>query len=309
VEGLNYHHLRYFWAAAREGSVTRASARLGVSQPAVSAQIRSLEHALGERLFARSGRALVLTEVGRVVFRYAEDIFGLGTELVETLKGRPTGRPVRLVAGIVNVIPKLIAWRLLEPAFRLPERVHVECLEDRPERLLSELASHRLDVVFADAPAGPSVKVRAYSHLLGECGVSVFGAAALARTHRRGFPRSLDGAPFLLPTAESTLRRQLDHWFEALGIRPEIVGQFDDTALLKVMGQSGAGLFAVPSAIDAEVRRQFGVRRLGRIDLRERFYAITVQRKLAHPAVVAISEAARRDLFVRDEPPLPGLRL
>jgi LysR family transcriptional activator of nhaA len=303
VEGLNYHHLRYFWAAAREGSVTRASAKLRVSQPAVSAQIRSLEQALGEKLFARSGRTLALTEAGRVVFRYAEEIFGLGAELVETLKGRPTGRPLRLLVGIVNVIPKLIAHRLLEPAFRLPERVHVVCLEDRPDRLLAELASHRLDLVLADAPAGASVRVRAYSHLLGECGVSIFGTPRLAKAHRRGFPRSLDGAPFLLPTADSTLRRQLDHWFETLGIRPEVVGQFEDTALLKVLGQSGAGLFAVPSAIEAEVRRQYGVWRLGRIEIRERFYAITVQRKLRHPAVVAISEAARRELFVGAEPP------
>lgn len=298
MESLNYHHLRYFWAAAREGGVTRASKKLHISQPAVSAQIRGLEQALGEKLFARSGRTLVLTEAGRVVYRYADEIFGLGGELIETLKGRPTGRPLRLVVGIANVIPKLVAYRMLEPAFRLPERVHVECLEDRPDRLLAELATHRLDLVLADAPAGPSVKVRAHSHFLGECGVSVFGTARLARRHRQGFPRSLDGAPFLLPTVDSTLRRSLDQWFEAHGVRPEIVGQFEDSALLKVLGQSGVGLFAVPSAIEAEVRGQYGVRLVGRAEIRERFYAITVERKLKHPAVVAISEVARRELFV-----------
>ena len=298
MEWLNYHHLRYFWAAAREGSVTRASEKLRVSQPAVSAQIRDLEQALGEKLFTRSGRSISLTEAGRVVYRYAEEIFGLGSELMETLKGRPTGRPARLTVGIANVIPKLIAHRLLEPAFKLPEPVRVHCLEDKPERLLAELAIHGLDLVLADAPLGPAVKVKAYSHLLGECGVSIFGAEPLAKAHRRGFPRSLDGAPFLLPTADATLRRLLDQWFEARGIRPQIVGEFEDSALLKVFGQSGAGLFAVPSAIEAEVRRQYGVRRVGRVEVRERFYAFTVERKMKHPAVVAIIEAARREIFV-----------
>jgi LysR family transcriptional activator of nhaA len=296
MEALNYHHLRYFWAAAREGGVTRASRKLHVSQPAVSAQIRELERAIGEKLFSRTGRALALTEAGRVVYRYADEIFGLGNELIETLKGRPTGRPVRLVVGITNVIPKLVAYRVLEPAFRLGG-VHVECLEDRPDRLLAELATHRLDLVLADAPAGPSVRVRAYNHLLGECGVSVFGATALAKAHRRGFPRSLDGAPFLLPTTDSTLRRSLDQWFEQAGVRPVVVGQFEDSALLKELGQAGLGLFAVPSAIDDEVRGHYGVQLVGRAGVRERFYAITVERRLKHPAVVAISEAARRELF------------
>jgi LysR family transcriptional activator of nhaA len=298
MEFLNYHHLRYFWAAAREGSVTRASEKLHISQPAVSAQIRDLEQALGEELFTRSGRSIALTEAGRVVQRYAEDIFGLGAELLQTLKGRPTGRPARLRVGIANVIPKLIAHRLLEPAFALPEPVRVQCLEDRPERLLAELAIHGLDLILTDVPAGPTVKVKAYSHLLGECGVSVFGVERLAKARRRGFPRSLDGAPFLLPTADAALRRSLDQWFEAKGIRPDIVGEFDDSALLKVFGQSGAGLFPVPSAIEAEVRRQYGVRLVGHIEAIERFYAITVERKLKHPAVVAISEAARREIFV-----------
>lgn len=297
MEWLNYHHLRYFWAAAREGGVTRASERLHISQPAVSAQIRSLEQALGEKLLRRSGRSIALTETGRVVYRYADEIFGLGGELMETLKGRPTGRPARLTAGIANVVPKLIAYRLLEPALRLSEPVRVHCLEDRPERLLAELAIHRLDLVLADAPLGPAAKVKAYSHLLGECGVSIFGAEALAKTHRRGFPGSLDGAPFLLPTSDATLRSLLNQWFEARRIRPRIVGEFEDSALLKVFGQSGAGLFAAPSAIEADVRRQYGVRLVGRVEVRERFYAITVERRLKHPAVVAITEAARKELF------------
>ncbi len=298
MEWLNYHHLRYFWAAAREGSVTRASQKLNISQPTVSAQIHDLEQALGEKLFARSGRALTLTEVGRTVFRYADEIFGLGRELLDTIKDRPTGRPVRLSVGIADVVPKLVAYRLLEPALQLPETVQIQCLEDRPERLLSELAVHGLDVVITDAPVPPAVKVRAYNHLLGECGVAVFGSEGLAREHKGAFPRCLDGAPWLLPTENTTLRRSLEQWFEAQGLRRRVVGEFEDSALLKVFGEAGRGFFAAPAAIETEVRRQYHVRTIGLIEgLRERFYAVTVERRLKHPAVLAISEAARRDLF------------
>jgi LysR family transcriptional activator of nhaA len=298
MEWLNYHHLRYFWAAAREGSVTRASQKLNISQPTVSAQIRELEEALGEKLFARSGRALTLTEVGRTVYRYADEIFGLGRELLDTIRDRPTGRPVRLSVGIADVVPKLVAYRLLEPALQLPETVQIECLEDHPERLLSELAVHRLDVVITDAPVPPAVKVKAYNHLLGECGVTVFASESLARQHKGAFPRCLDGAPWLLPTGNTTLRRSLEQWFEARELRPRVVGEFEDSALLKVFGEAGRGFFAAPAAIEDEVRRQHHVRAVGRAEgLRERFYAVTVERRLKHPAVLAISEAARRDLF------------
>ncbi|MGE0452773.1 MAG: transcriptional activator NhaR [Vicinamibacteria bacterium] len=297
MEWLNYHHLRYFWAVAREGSVTRASEKLHISQPTVSAQIRELEEALGEKLFARAGRSLALTEVGRIVFRYADEIFGLGRELLDTVKGRPTGRPARLTVGLANVVPKLIAYRLLEPALRLPEPVLIECLEDRPERLLAELALHALDLVIADAPVGPGVKVRAYSHLLGETAIGVFGSPALLGA-RKAFPGCLEGAPFLLPGQATTLRRELDHWLDARKLRPRVVGEFDDTALLNVFGQAGRGLFAAPLAIEQEMRRQLGVRRLGVIpEIKERFYAISVERRLKHPAVLAISQAARETLF------------
>lgn len=297
MEWLNYHHLRYFWAVAREGSVTRAAVKLHISQPTVSAQIRELEEALGERLFTRTGRTLALTDVGRTVFRYADEIFGLGRELLDTVKGRPTGRPARLSVGIANVVPKLVAYRLIEPALHMPERVLLECVEDRPDRLLAELAVHTLDVVLNDSPVGPLVNIRAYSHLLGDCSVTVFGTPALAR-HAKGFPRSLDGAPFLLPTQNTALRRALDQWFDEQRIRPHVVGEFEDSALLKVFGQAGRGLFTAPTAIAEEVRRQYGVRSLGTIEpVRERFYAISVERRLKHPAVVAISEAARQSLF------------
>jgi len=298
MEHLNYHHLRVFWTVAREGGVTRASEKLHVSQPTVTTQVRALEQALGQKLFTRSGRRLVLTDLGRSAYRYADEIVGLGQELVDRMKGGSPGREVRLTVGIADVLPKLIAYRILEPALRLPESVRVEGIEDAPERLLAELAVFGLDVVLADAPVGPAVRVRAYNHLLGECAVSVFGADPLARAYRRGFPRSLDGAPFLLPRAHSALRLALDDWFEREGLRPHIVGEFDDSALMKALGQAGLGLFPAPSPIAGEVCRQYDVRSLGTIEsVRQRFYAITVDRKLKHPAVIAICEAARRKLF------------
>jgi len=272
--------------------VTRASEKLHVSQPTISGQLRELEEALGEKLLARSGRTVVLTEIGRTVYRYADEMLGLDRELMEAVKGRPT-RPGRLVVGVAMVVPKLVAYQMLEPALRLPEPIQLACVHERPERLLAELAIYGLDVVLADAPA-PPVKVRAYSHLLGECAVSVFGTEGVASAHRRGFPRSLDGAPFLLPSDDSALRLSLEEWFQKQRIRPRIVGTFEDSALLDAFGQAGAGLFAMPSAIEAEVRRQYRVRVVGRLDsVRQRFYAITVERKLRNPAVIAISERAR----------------
>jgi LysR family transcriptional activator of nhaA len=298
MEWLNYHHLLYFWVVAREGSIARASEQLHLTQATISGQIRTLEEVLGEKLFSRPGRNLVLTDVGRMVLRYADEIFTLGRELMDTLKGRPTGRPVRLVVGVVDVLPKLIAHRLLEPAFELVEPVRVICREGKHDHLVAQLAVHELDLVLTDAPIGSTVKVRAFNHLLGECGVTIFGSAPLVAKYRRSFPRLLNGAPFLLPTDNTTLRRSLDQWFEAEGIRPTVVGEFEDSALLKVLGQSGKGLFAAPSVIEAEVRSQYRVQVVGRVEaVRERFYAISVERKLKNPAAVAISEAARQKLF------------
>ena len=298
MEWLNYHHLLYFWTVAREGSIARACEKLFLAQPTISGQLRALEKSIGDKLFTRSGRGLALTETGRTVYRYADEIFSLGKELTDTLKGRPTGRPLRLLVGVADVLPKMVSYRLLEPALRLPEAVQVICREDKPERLLAELSIHGLDIVLADAPVGPTVKVRAFNHLLGECGVSVMGAAELAKPLRKGFPRALDGAPFLLPTENTILRRSLDQWFDTKGIRPSVRAEFEDSALLKVFGQAGIGLFVVPTAVEDEVRKQYGVRLVGRLEeVRERFYAISVERKLKHPAVVAISDAARQKLF------------
>jgi LysR family transcriptional regulator, transcriptional activator of nhaA len=293
VQTLNHHHLFHFWTVVREGGVTRASEKLNVSQPTISGQLRDLEAALGEKLLMRSGRTVALTDIGRTVYRYADQMLGLDRELLEAVKGRPT-RPGRLAVGVAMIVPKLVAYRMLEPALRLPEPIQLDCVHERPERLLAELAVYGLDVVLADSPAPAAVKVRAYNHLLGESAISVFGAARLAADHRRGFPGSLDGAPFLLPSEDSALRLSLEEWFQKHRVRPRVVGTFEDSALLDAFGRAGAGLFAMPSAIEAELRRQYRVGVVGRLEsVRQRFYAITVERKLRNPAVIAISERAR----------------
>ena len=264
----------------------------------VSAQLRRLEEALGEQLFDRSHRTLVLTDVGHVAYRYANEIFTLGRELTERLRGQPAGLPLRLLVGVADVLPKLVAYRLLEPALQIDEDVQIECVEDTSERLLARLAVNELDVVLSDAPVPPAVRVRAFNHLLGECGVTFLGAPALVATHRRGFPQSLDGAPFLLPSEGTALRRSLEHWFDGVGIRPLVVGEFQDSALLKVFGQAGAGIIAIPSIIAEDARRQYKVRKLGETtEIVERWYAISVERRVQHPAVLAICHVAREHLF------------
>lgn len=298
MEWINYHHLLYFWTVARAGSIVKASEELRLAQPTISGQIRTLEDTLGEKLFTRVGRNLVLTDVGHVVYRYADEIFGLGRELLDTLKGRPSGRPIKLHVGISDAMPKMISHRLLQPALALEGPVQLICREDKTERLLAELAVHGLDMVLTDAPIAGAARVRAFNHLLGECTVSFFGTTELARQYKRDFPRSLEGAPLLLPTDNALLRRSLEQWFESLGVRPRIIAEFEDSALLKVFGQHGAGLFPAPSALESEICEQYHVRSIGRAEgVIERFYAITVERRIKHPAVAAISVAARSELF------------
>ena len=297
MDWLNYHHLRYFWAAAREGGVTRASEKLNTTQPTVSAQIRALEEALDRKLFTRSGHKMLLTDAGRITQRYAEEIFRLGQELLDTLRDRPTGAALRLTIGISDAVPKGIAYRLIQPALGLAEKVRLECVEDRTERLLGDLASHVVDLVITDSPIGPASSVRAYNHLLGACGVSVFAARRLADEHAKGFPRSLEGAPFLLPTMHCALRRTLDAWFAEADVHPVVAGEFDDSSLLARFGQVGVGLFAAPTAIRTELRRQYGVTRVGTLaGAREQFYAITVDRQVKHPGLTAITSGARQRL-------------
>ncbi|MBU1404200.1 MAG: transcriptional activator NhaR [Proteobacteria bacterium] len=299
MEWLNYHHLFYFWTVMREGSLTAASARLSLAPSTVSAQLGKLEESLGGKLFQRAGRNLEPTDLGRLVFRYADEIFSLGREMLDTIRGRPTAGPLSLKAGVVDVLPKLIVRRLLEPALQLPERVKLVCLEDKEDALLAELAMHSLDVVLSDAPLRAGLSVKAYSHLLGECGITFFAVGTLAEPLREKFPLSLHEAPMLLPMERTALRGGLDRWFASLGIRPAIAGEFDDNALLNVFGQEGDGVFAAPTVVEPEVLRQHTVQVVGRTQaVKERYYAISVERIIKHPAVAAILEAARHNLFI-----------
>ena len=299
MEWLNYHHLLYFWVVAREGGLVPAGKVLHLSHPTLSAQVHALEGRLGEKLFTKVGRRLVLSETGRVVFRYADEIFTLGREMVDTVKGRSTGQPLRLDVGIVDVVPKLVARRLLQPALSLAEPVRIVCSEGSYETLLADLALHTLDLVISDAPVPPGSSVRAFSHALGETGISFFGAKSLAQAYKRSFPRSLDGAPMLLPLEHLPLRRALNQWFDRHDIKPRVVAEFEDSALLKEFGAGGVGIFASPSVIEKDIIGQYDVGLLGRAEgIRERFYAISAERRMKHPAVVAISDAARQDLFV-----------
>ena len=299
MEWLNYHHLYYFWTVAKEGTIARACEKLRLAQPTISRQLAQLEENLDQQLFTRSGRTLELTETGRLVFEYADEIFPVGHELMEVLRGRPRGRPTRFQVGISDAIPKLVAFRILEPALSMDLPVQLVCHEAGPQELLMKLAEHTLDMVLTDAPlSSAAYRKRVFNHQLGSCGVTVFADANVARQLRRNFPRSLDGQPFLLPLPGSVLRRSLDDWFHRNEIHPLIVGEFQDSALLKAFGQAGSGAFVGPSAIEAEIRKQYNVSVVGRVEsIVERFYAISLERKVRHPAVLAVTEKARRELF------------
>lgn len=298
IDTLNFHHLRYFWVAAREGGITQAGKLLRLSHPTLSAQIHMLEDFVGQKLFEKSGRRLVLTPTGELFYRYADEIFSLGREMLDAAEGKSVGQSVRLNVGISDVVPKLIVRRLLQPALHLSESVRLVCYEDRFDRLLADLALHSLDLVISDAPIPPGASIRGYAHLLGECGVTFFAAPAIARNLKGKFPKSLDGAPILLPLENLPLRRSLNQWFDSTGVRPKVTGEFEDSALLKVFGGDGLGVFPGPSVIAKEIEEQYGVKRIGRTDaVRERFYAISSERRLKNPAVVAISDAARTEMF------------
>ena len=298
---MNFKHLYYFWRVAKEGGVLRASERLHITPQTISGQIGLLEDDLGAPLFAKRGRNLELTEAGRLVLGYAQDIFALGSELEESLRNYPAGgRPVEFRVGVADAVPKTIAYRLIEPATRLPTPVRIVCREWKLDSLLAELAAHRLDLVIADAPIPPSVSVRAYNHRLGESGVSFFASAQLFKSLKGKFPACLDGAPILIPGRDSAVNSRLERWWEANGLRPRVVGEFDDTALMKAFGQRGAGVFIGPTVLEAEIETQDGVKTLGRTEkIVEEFFAISVERRVTHPCVVAITEAARDRLFVK----------
>ena len=291
---INYKHLHYFWVVAKQGGIARASERLHLTPQTISGQISLLEEKLGETLFKKVGRNLELTETGRLVLSYADEIFSLGTELEEALHNLPSDRPMVFRVGVAEVVPKTIAYQLLAPALDLSNPVRIVCKENSLDNLLGELALHRIDMVIADGPIPPGLNVRGYNHFLGECGVSFLAVSKLARKLRNNFPQSLNGSPILLPSENNVVQARLLKWLDGLHIHPRIIGEFDDSALMKVFGQAGAGIFVAPTAIADEVARQYGVQIIGQTDaVREQFYAISVERRLSHPAVVAITETAR----------------
>lgn len=294
LDQLNFDCLRTFWTVAREGSIARACPKLYLAQPTVSGQLRALEKTFGHKLFSRAGRGLKLTETGQYVFRYAEEIFNLGQELLQGVDGQPRELPQRLLVGVADVLPKSITYRLLQPALAF-DNVRVICHEGKTEQLLAELSVHRLDLVLSDAPLHPALGVRAFSHLLGESGVTVVGVESLARQYRKKFPESLDRAPFYLPTENTVLRRSLDDWFDAKGIRPTVLAEFEDSALMKSFGRQGHALMAIPTVVEDDVNQQYKLKPVGRIDaIREKFFAISAERRIKHPGVLAVSAEARK---------------
>ncbi|MFT4625829.1 MAG: LysR family transcriptional activator of nhaA [Myxococcota bacterium] len=299
MDHLNFQHLRYFWMTAREGHLTRASALLRLSPSTVSAQIKTLEESLGYPLFERRGRGLVLTERGELVKAYADDIFALGQEMVDSVR-RATGTryAYRFRVGVGNDLPKLIAWELLSPALRMDDfPVHLVVHEDRPDRLVADLAVHHLDMVIVDSPVGLSSDVRANSVLLGESTVSLMAAPKVAAQVLRDFPRSLEGAPLLLPEVGSAMRTLLEQWFDRVSIRPHVVAEFGDSALLKAFGQEGAGVFAVPTAIRGAVEAQYNVLTVGELeDAWERVYAVVMPSRMENKAVQAVLAAADKNV-------------
>lgn len=297
MEWLNYHHLLYFWTVAREGGLAPAGKVLRLSQSAISGQIRSLEQSLGQSLFERHGRRLEMTETGRVVFRYAEQIFGLGREMLDVVRERQVKRPMHLVVGISDVVSKQLVRGLLAPALQHEQRVALVCHEDRFDRLLSTLAAHAFDVVIADGPVPPGRDLPLFNHVLGESTVTLVAPVNLASALRKNFPASLAGAPMLLPMTGSTLRRELDQWFERHALAPEVVAEAEDSALLKAFAADGMGAMFVPTVIAPQVSRRYDVSVVAEVgEIHERYYAITAERRIMHPGVRAIRSAARAHL-------------
>ena len=296
---LNYRQLHYFWVVAKTGSIVRACEQLNLTPQTISGQISLLEQTYGIELFRRVGRQLELTEAGRQTLPYAEQMFQLGGELELMLRAQPNEQQILFRVGVADVVPKSIVYRLIAPTMELSEPLRITCREDKLERLLADLAIQRLDLVISDSPMPSHLDIKGYSQKLGECGISFFATAELAARYGQDFPRSLHGAPLLIPGPETVVRSRLQRWFAEQQIQPRIVGEFDDSALMQAFGQSGSGIFIGPSVIADEVKRQCDVEVIGQTDaVRESFYAISVERKVKHPGIVAITEGARRELFV-----------
>ncbi len=294
MQRINYHHLYYFWTVVNEGSIARASEKLHLTQPTISSQITQFEQTVGHSLFDRAGRNLLLTDTGRDVFDYAEEIFSIGRELTQYLSGRSVGKGFRLNVGIADVLPKLVVMKLLKPALHLDIPVKLHCHEDKPERLINELALHAIDLVLTTGPLAIKPASGIFSHFLAESSMVVFGTRSLVDAYREGFPKSLNGAPFLVPAGHPGLRQDLDRWCEENNIWPDIRAEISDSALLKTFGAEGVGFFLAPNIVQDVITRQYGVDPLGVIEgIRERFYLLSAQRKVNHPALIAILENAK----------------
>ncbi len=291
---LNYKHLYYFWVVAHEGSIKKACDRLHLTPQTISGQLTRLEQDLEISLFNKAGRNLVLTLQGKEVLGYADDIFRLGNELTDRLRSLPDDQPVEFRVGVLDAVPKSIAYRILAPAMHSASNMKIICQEGDLEELLLGLAVHKLDLVLTDAPMPSRVKVQGFNHLLGRCGISFFATDAIAQNLQQAFPHSLDDCPLLIPGRNAAIRQPLEQWLEDNKIKPRIVGEFDDTALMKAFGRGGVGVFTAPTPIASEVEHEYGVTEIGRTDqVIETFYAITVERKIAHPAVLAITREAK----------------
>jgi len=306
MELLNYHHLRYFWTVAKEGSLRRAAEKLRISQPSICAQVKALEQAVGENLFRRQGRSLVLTETGHLVLGYAEEIFSLGQELTSAVKQSPTLRRQRLNVGITDSFPKLLSYQILKPLLESTPPVFLNCREGKNDDLLGQLATHRLDIVLMDEPAPTTMKLKSFNHPLGSSGVSFCAQKRLAKKLKGAFPKCLDQAPALLPAQTSSVRRSLDQWFLSVRVQPAVIAEFDDAALTKVVATGGHGFIVVPTVVEKEAVGRYDFEVLGRTDkCREQFYAVTAERRMNHPAGIEMIEQAHKGLFGRDG----GLRL
>jgi len=291
---LNYHHLRYFWTVATEGSLRRASEKLRVSQPSMCTQIKLLETSLGETLFRPSGRSLVLTEFGQLIYGYAEEIFTLGGEILRATKQAPGVRALRLHVGIVDSFPKLMSYDILRPVLEHQPPVQLTCHEGKLADLVSQLNTHRLDVVLSDEPASPGITGKVFNHLLGSSEITFCAMPGLAKKLKGRFPQNLNGAPALLPTQNCSLRRDLEKWFRSAGVEPRVVAEFEDAALTKIVATDGHGFIAVPTVVASEAMERYGFVPIGRTkEVETQFYAITAERRFTHPAILAITEKLR----------------
>jgi LysR family transcriptional activator of nhaA len=295
---INYKHLRYFWAVAHEGSIAKASKRLHITPHTISGQVSLLEARIGCALFEKQGRNLVLTEPGRTALKYADEIFELGDELSGVMRGSASNDQTEFMVGAASSLPKTIVCKIIEPAFLIPGGLNLVSTEGPVSALLADLAMHKLDMILSDTPTNNALGTSVYNHYLGESGLTFFGVPELKKKLAPNFPQSLHQAPILLPTQQFGIRQLFDQWMHSQNIFPNVVGQFDDSALIKSFGQRGLGVFFMPTAIADEVCQNFGVQVIGQTDdVKHRFYAISAERKVSHPAVLAICEAARTCIF------------